>query len=404
MQILILDLTHGGDILSEDLTAKGHRVTCVDVYRIAKKEKIQALKSIGVEVTDIVPDKDYDLLVSPAHCPDSFLNGSTYKKRMTFSQAVNKIIDDDRFRIEITGVKGKTSCCYLLAHILSVAGKSVFLHTSRGQGPWVKGMHRIDKQMSIAPTSLLRLPEYDYDIVIAEVSLGGSGKADISVITNLVEDYGIAKNTRKASDAKADILTDKINIVRKNELDLWKKYGDHIFVTYGGNINGVSKPCIGESLRIKYTYDGQHDVDLNKNYLSLQYLQTIDLVLEICETMKIPLWAVVNGLRSFKGVPGRGEISLHDNIWHIKERNPGISHISIGMTLECLERMNVLNNAIVIVDPVSKKVCDKMDIGSITEVVSKYNIQLFFTDGNGSRPEITDNVTTVVEFIKEGYQ
>ncbi|MFA6679971.1 MAG: coenzyme F430 synthase, partial [Candidatus Methanomethylophilaceae archaeon] len=126
--------------------------------------------------------------------------------------------------------------------------------------------------------------------------------------------------------------------------------------------------------------------------------------LEICETMKIPLWAVVNGLRSFKGVPGRGEISLHDNIWHIKERNPGISHISIGMTLECLERMNVLNNAIVIVDPVSKKVCDKMDIGSITEVVSKYNIQLFFTDGNGSRPEITDNVTTVVEFIKEGYQ
>ena len=404
MQILILDLTHGGDILSEDLTAKGHKVTCVDVYRIATKEKIQALRNIGIEVTDTTPDKEYDLLISPAHCPDSFLNGSAYIKRMTFSQAVNRIIDDNRFRIEVTGVKGKTSCCYLLAHILSVAGKNVFLHTSRGQGPWVKGMHRIDKQISIAPTSLLRLPEYDYDVIIAEVSLGGSGKANISVITNLVEDYGIAKNTRKASDAKADILTDKINIVRKNELDIWKKYGNRQFITYGGSINGVSKPFIGEPLKIKYTYDGQHDVDLNSCYLSLQYLQTIDLVLEICETMKVPLWAVINGLKSFKGVPGRGEIFKLNNVWHIKERNPGISHISIGMTLECLEKMNILDNTAVIVDPVSKKVCDKMNIDSIKNVISKYNVQLFFTDGNGSIPEIPKNITTIIEFIKEGYQ
>ena len=119
----------------------------------------------------------------------------------------------------MTGVKGKTSVCYLVSKILHDAGRSVLLHSSRGEGPWTDEGHRIDRKVSIAPPYLMTLPAGRFDVIVSEVSLGGSGKADIAMVTNLAEDYGIAKNTFKASDAKKDIFTDGINIVPEDELE-----------------------------------------------------------------------------------------------------------------------------------------------------------------------------------------
>ena len=215
MKALIFDIIHGGDYIAEKLMDRGYDVYCVDVYRYAKQEIKDRIIEMGANLSEEAPAGEYALLLAPSHCPvDMFLRDDVIvEKRVTFHQAVGEFIDDKRFRIEVTGVKGKTSLCYMLAHILDKAGKKVFLHTSRGQGQYVNGEHRIDKLMSIAPTSLLVLPEGDYDVMVTEVSLGGSGKADIAVITNLLEDYGIAKNTGKASTSKASILTDNIKIV-----------------------------------------------------------------------------------------------------------------------------------------------------------------------------------------------
>lgn len=404
MDILILDLVHGGDILAEDLMKKGNRVTCVDVYGIASKEKKQHLADIGATVESTVPERKYDLLLSPIHCPDTFLNGATFDGRRSFHEEIGELIADRRFRIEITGVKGKTSCCYMLAHIIGLTDKKVFLHTSRGQGPWTNGKHRIDALMSIAPTSLLRLPGGDYDVMITEVSLGGSGKADIAVITNLVEDYGIAHNTKKASDAKSSILTNGINIVSEKEIDIWKKYGNHEFTPYGEYVKIIGTPQIGKPLEIAFQYDGERRITLDPSYLSIQYIQSMDVVLRICESLDIPAETVIKGLQTFKGVPGRGEISFTNGIWHITERNPGISHISIANTLDCLSRLNALDGAVAIVDPISKKVCDKLHTDEIRKAVSKYDVTLLFTDGKGSKPDIPKGTKTIIEFIKEGYQ
>ena len=219
MKVLILDMTHGGAILAKRFIDRGDDVTCVDVYRIGTQELKDSVRAMGARVEDTVPQEEYDLHVAPMHCPDSFLGEAKCKERLSFSRAVNMFIDKKTFRIEITGVKGKTSTCYILSHILSKSGMKVFLHSSRGQGPWTIG-HQIECLKSIAPTSLLELPDEGYDCIISEVSLGGSGKADIAVITNLIEDYGIAKNTRKASQAKAEIFTDKVNIVKVKETNL----------------------------------------------------------------------------------------------------------------------------------------------------------------------------------------
>lgn len=405
MKILILDMTHGGAILAERFAKRGDDVTCVDVYKIATENMKKDTAAKGVRVSTEVPQEDYDLLVAPMHCPeDRFLGSATFHERISFSRAVNMFIDKRTFRIEVTGVKGKTSTCYLLAHILSACGRKVFLHSSRGQGPWENG-HRIDALRSIAPVSILDLPDEGYDAIISEVSLGGSGKADIAVITNLLEDYGIAKNSRKASVAKAEILTDRKNIVMEKELSIWKAFGDRSFITFNDNIKVIGTAHIGEGVKIEFDYKGKKEsATLDGSYLSLQYIPSMDIALKVCETMDIPSDRVIEALSTFKGVPGRGEISFSDGRWYVRDRNPGISHMSIGMTLETLKRMDSLDNAIAVIDPVSKKVCDKMDSAQMKEVADHYGVKVEFTDGCGSQPEIPKDAKVVLEFIKEGYQ
>lgn len=406
MKVLIMDMTHGGAILAEKFIERGDEVTCVDVYRIAKNDLKDRLKNIGIRVTETVPQESYDISVSPMHCPDTFLGEAKVKNSMSFSQAVNLFCKKGIYRIEITGVKGKTSTCYVLAHILQKCGKKIFLHTSKGDGPWTENGHEIKSQMSIAPTSVLELPDNGYDVTICEVSLGGSGKADIAAITNLIEDYGIAKNTRKASQAKAEIFTSEgINIVKASELNIWNSISDKKFITFDKNIEVKGNVKIGGDVDICFNYKKERiTAKLNAGYMSLQYIPSIDVVLKICEMMDVPKEKVVEGLTSFRGVPGRGEIVKDGEIWYIYDKNPGVSHISVDMTLSCLKKMNSLENILLIVDPINKKVCDKMDVDLIKKVATKYNVPIQFTDGCGSVPEIPKSTKIVVKLTKEGFQ
>jgi len=403
MKILILDTVHGGKTLAEAYLKKKDDVTAVDVYKVTPRDVLSGLRHRGVRVLDSPPSERFDRIIMPCHCPDNFIGGATYDKRMFFSEAVNELISDRRFRIEITGVKGKTSTCYVLAHILSETGKKVFLHTSRGMGPYHDGEHIITDFQSIAPPTLLVLPKGEYDIMICEVSLGGSGKANIAGITNLLENYGIAKGTRKAEDGKKDILSDSINVVPENEKDLWSKYGKPIR-TYGKRITLVGKPIFGQSLKVSVDYRGKHEICLKGTYLALQYLDAMDMALDICDAMDIPAELVLVGLSSFGGVPGRGAISIENGIRCVRDRNPGISHMSVERTLRCLREMDALGDAVLIVDPVSKKVCDKMDKDLIRSTASSFGVDTLFTDGNGIEPELPPGKTTVIRMIKEGYQ
>jgi UDP-N-acetylmuramyl pentapeptide synthase len=345
----------------------------------------------------------YDLVSMPCHCPDVFLEGCTYDDRIWYSQAVNRFMDDDRFRIEVTGVKGKTSTCFLISHILATAGKKVYLRSSRGSGPFTDKGLDLQELKSIAPPYLLDLPEGDYDVMVCEVSLGGSGKADITCITNLLEDYGIAKKTRKAREAKKDILSDGTNIVLESEKDIWSAYGKPLRLSKR-KVTVVGKPVYGEPLKVSVEYKGTHEVDLKGNYLALQYLEAMDMALEVCDAMDIPAEAVLKALSKFEGVAGRGEVKYKGDVRYIVERNPGISHMSVERTLKTLQAMDCLEDALIIIDPVSKKVCDKLDRDLIEEVVKGYGAQLIVTPGDGTEPDIPEGVKTVVRMTKEGYQ
>ncbi|AGI48237.1 UDP-N-acetylmuramoylalanine-D-glutamate ligase [Thermoplasmatales archaeon BRNA1] len=405
MKVLLLDTVHGGKILADRYLAKGCEVTAVDVYKITPKDVLRGMAHKGVRILDEPPAEDFDLCVMPCHCPDMYIGQARCAKVMWTSHAVHELFDpyDNRFRIEITGVKGKTSTCYVLAHILDAAGKRTFLHTSRGMGPYAKGQHVITDFQSIAPSTLLNLPRTEYEVLVCEVSLGGSGRADIAGITNLLENYGIAKNSRKAEDGKKDILTDRINVVPESEKDIWAKYGKPIR-TYGRRLKVIGAPEFGKPLKVEADYRGTRQIELKGTYLALQYLDAMSMAMEICDVMDIPQDIVLGALASFPGVPGRGQISVEDGVRIVKDRNPGISHMSVERTLSCLKEMGALDGAVLIVDPVSKKVCDKMDSDLISGVASRYGVDIIITDGSGEEPEIPKDRKTVVMMVKEGYQ
>lgn len=404
MKILVLDTTHGGAVLAKRYAARGDEVTIVDVYHNAPRDLIMGLRRLGIRTEDAAPAAHFDMVTMPCHCPDEFLGQCTYDERIWFSQSVNELVKDRRFRIEVTGVKGKTSTCYVTAHILSAWGKHVYLHTSRGSGPYGMGRHFVTDLVSIAPPYILEHPKGEYDVVIDEVSLGGSGKADIACITNLVENYGIARNTRKAEEAKSFVLCDKVNVVKESEVPIWEKYGKPLR-GYRSRVTPACDPEFAKPLKVSVDYGGEKSqIELDASYLSLQYLDAMDAALEICDAMGVPEDVVLGALRTFKGVPGRGEVSVEGGVRWLRERNPGISHMSVARTLECLRRMNALDNAVLVIDPVSIKVCDKLDKDLIKEVADSYGVEFVLARGDGTEPEIPEGRSTVIRMVKEGYQ
>ncbi len=407
MDALILDMTHGGHLIAERQADRGWDVTCVDNYHLSTEEARRRLSDRGIEALFESPARRFDALFMPAHCPDSYIGEATADERYTFSDAVRMLIGDGLpFRIEVTGVKGKTSTCYLIAHILDAWGKKVFLHTSRGEGPYSSGTHHVDRLKSIAPPYILELPSEGYDVVVSEVSLGGSGRADIALITNLVDDYGIAKDSRKASDAKKQILSDRgRNIVREEEHGIWHALRPELVLeTYGGGCKALDRPALGKPLRIVYQYLGkEEEAVLGGSFLSIQYLPAIDAALKVCEDMGVPAQKVKEALGTFRGVPGRGEVSKEDGVWKVTERNPGISHVSIDMTLRCLKEMGALEGCIAVVDPVSRRVCDKMHPDMMRSVLEKYGVEHVITEGDGREADVSGH-PVVVTFVKEAWQ
>lgn len=219
----VLDLTHGGIPIAKSLAAAGNEVSGIDVYRTVKPETLLELEEkYGIHCSKTpLPASGFDLIVAPVHLDPAYpmlLEARAQKKKvLSHHEIVGEILKGDSRlssikTIEVTGVKAKTSTASLLADMLSRQFE-VVLHTSRGLEYWKAGASSlIYKGLSITPGSILVAVEKTFeagfrpDFFIFEISIGGTGTADLGILTTLSPDYGIANNTALASEAKLQLI------------------------------------------------------------------------------------------------------------------------------------------------------------------------------------------------------
>jgi UDP-N-acetylmuramyl pentapeptide synthase len=222
-KIAVLDLTHGGIPIAKKLAALGNDVFGVDVYGTVDTALLGELEeNYGIRCSKTpLPISEFDFLVAPVHLDPAYIMLaqaiSEGKKIVSHHEIAGEILKRDPWLsgikiVEVTGVKAKTSTASLLAEMLSRKFK-VVLHTSRGLEFWEDGSPSlIHRGLSITPGSILTAVEKSLEagirpeFFIFEISIGGTGTADLGILTTLSPDYGIANNTALASSSKLQLI------------------------------------------------------------------------------------------------------------------------------------------------------------------------------------------------------
>lgn len=427
MKVLIIDTTHGGDVLAMEYASMDNEVTCVDCYGTSRPEVREELEAKEIRWLSSPPEEDFDLLLMPVHCPDDFISRARFKDRKTFHQAVGELASFRGLTFEVTGVKGKTSTCHVISHMMNRLGRRVLQLTSRGIHLYGEKEETLEERASIAPTSILRISrmETQFDNGVFEVSLGGTGLADVAIITTIGDNYPIAAGTRTAFDAKKQMLNmaRKVAVVPEEERELWSPQVPlGVWLTTfgeGGIVEAsVDGPLeLGKEVEVQFKVKpgGAFSTTFSGDFLVPAYLRPFSAAISALKALGIPPPQLCQTLSDFTGVPGRGELLQRGDTWVVRDRNPGVSTHSVEFLLGILEEHYQAKDIGLVVEPVSIRVCEKLDLtemGTINEVhdsvTGAYLLNHGDRDVEGFRSiddlsEILDDHGIVLHCTKEGY-
>lgn len=381
MKVLILDLTHGGDVLAREYMSRGDEVTAVDIYRTAPAIA-QRLSAEGVRCPHTAPEENFDLAVVPVHCPDRYLGRAASDRVITHHKAVGELAKPAFPTVEVTGVRGKTSTVQVLSYLMAARGARVLSLSSSGLSSWNGGETVLEDRVSIAPPTVLRVTSAyrDHDLGVFEISLGGTGLGKVSVITGLQEDYPIAAGTRRAYEGKSQMahLARGTLVIPEGERDLWRPLATRCdrVMTFGegGDVNAsVSPGALGTPSRLTVTTpEGESDVELGASYLASAYELAFSCALAAAYALGHGPMEMAPLLRGFGGAKGRGKVAVDEMGELVRERNPGVTAASLEFLIDKLVGEHGCRDIGLVLDPVNRKVCEKLDMCRVKEVCDRY--------------------------------
>ncbi|MFQ6062658.1 MAG: coenzyme F430 synthase [Methanosarcinales archaeon] len=397
-KIAILDLTHGGIIIAKKYMELGYSVIGVDVYNTIKDQS-----AIGIPISKVpLYVKEYDLIVAPVHLDPDYPSLKLAKDLnipvITHHSAVKDILKNylgtSKIKtIEITGVKAKTSTAILLAEILSKKEK-VLLHTTNGLQYWNNGNPiLIKKGLSITPASILQVADIikrlnfclNPDVLISEVSLGGTGFADIGVITTLIPDYKIANHKKNASDAKMQMINNAkegstviVNALDKQLIKLQTNQSLKI-ITFGDNGEVQYKEFNG-NINLSY-WNGEINFTPNANYEINSYKTAILCAVTIALTLGIDSHIIQSVLTGFTGVQGRMKQTLWNGRILIDNSNSGMNVDSaknaLNYALNYISRdLNLQPKIVMVFGEEAYNVCEGINLEQAKQFIEQCTIEL----------------------------
>ena len=363
--------------------------------------------------------------------------------------------------IEITGVKGKTSTAFLLKEIFLENNKDTLLLSSLGAYLFRKnndGEQRIilQKNISITPANIISTIELakkiahpkcstfpicdknldldermaesnlledhndnpykdlNYDMSIFENSLGVCGLGDIGILTNLVENYSIAKGQSNAREAKKQVFKSPsvaIEYETLNEFypDEREKYADKInsFSLKNPDANvyceSIDYDIDNTDIKIIYenlkTFDeklinGRLNIDSfapgSHHVLNILASVTTALALGIDEEI------IQNALSNFKGIDGRTNVKQIDDLRIIEEINPGINTKAIESSINMIRD---IDDYFIIIGGKYGVTCEEIDEEKLSRFLYGYieenpNANLILTD------EVGKSLVDKIKFIE----
>ncbi len=346
MRILVLDSIHGGKVVANHLSARGHDIDIVDVYR--NQEGISP---------DCARTRVYDLIIAPVHLdPDYSLLQDLRVPVISHHAAVRWLLGNPAAYpvIEITGKQGKSTTAAALASLMPGNG---LLHTSAGvvRYPSQEYLGRY----SITPASLLQvcaeLPAKGW--LITEVSLGFSGIGTLGILTSFL-DYPVAQGKRSALALK----TEQAHLVKQ------------VLVPPGGTL--LHEGCVHMSDLVSVseaTATYQYETMSGSFTNPLLLLPGYKTPLMLAAGAALLLGIDPAGLSDFSALPGRMEVSRDGRYTIIDNANSGTCSATTRDAYRYCREIAGNDPVTLIIGQDAASVCENFSTEEICQSISDVN-------------------------------
>lgn len=420
-KIAVFDINHGGLSIAKQLLKHGVNVAVFDVYgKISEEELKKEENEYGFKVSAHLSDLDesFDIVCLPVHLnPEN----SFFKKAVelglptvTHHEMVGRILRSDpkivdRYLIEITGVRGKTSTAVLLAQMLSYKNR-VLLHTSEGMTFWDNGsFERIEPGISISPAYIPELADlaferkYMPDTLIFEVSLGFTGAQDIGILTEAQPDYLIAGGTLSSTDAKTKMISrskeNSLFVVDYDDLEMIQNYirEDQELVVFDESGSAVEESTPTDVyLNIATGPDGEPVADIESSRTGIFFRAELNAGYDISSykiamvasvatalELDIPEQQIAETISGFEGVKGRMREYIENSCLILDNSNSGLTvetaETAIRYMIEkYLDKKspdydaNISRDITLVIGEEEKTVCEGLEPHDVEELIVNY--------------------------------
>lgn len=448
MDCVVIDLTHGGIKIAISFAKKKtfENIYAYDIYNTIDKVDKEFLKVYGIKLIkleDLKNMKNNLTVIYPIHLPlskqeikNKINNPNISYSFLTHHQAIKELLKEwgnDILKVEVTGVKGKTSSVFMLKNILIDSDPLIL--SSLGAIQYNNGKEKIlKKNISITPANIKETIDLAYKIAnpiceissglaenknnknyksaIFESSLGASGIGDVGLLTNISENYPIAKNKSDAKTAKKQIFNCNIVTIEKETLNKYypeiknKKINTFSFEDKSADLflskinYGLNKTILSVKYHDLITVDDEYingKLEIETFAPGHYHVQNVLGVITASLTLGIEKFKIQKGLKNYKGIDGRTNKKNIGNSTIIEEINPGINTTSIKESVEMIKH---LNNYDIIIGGDYGITCEEIDESKVANYLDSLDENIILTGpvGRGILEKMNKKLTYITDY------